>query len=58
MFSTEADMQQCNWQWKTEVLRTLPSLSVGILGVGRIGKKMNVQYLSMPEEHAPSNVCM
>ena len=49
-------MQQYNWQWKTEAPRTLPSLTIGILRVGHIGKKMNVQYLSMAEEHEPSNV--
>ena len=40
LFAIESDMQQRKWQWKICAPRTLPSLSVGILGVGNIGRKI------------------
>ena len=47
LFSIEADMQHRKWQWKTEAPRTLPSLSIGILGVGHIGKRIAEMCKSM-----------
>ena len=40
LFSINTDMQQLRWQWQwqNKVPRTLPSLCIGILGVGCIGK--------------------
>ena len=40
LFSVVADMQQRKWEWQTQDPRSLPSLSIGILGVGNIGTKI------------------
>ena len=40
LFGLECDMQQKKWQWRNWAPRVLPSLSVGILGVGVIGRRI------------------
>jgi phosphoglycerate dehydrogenase-like enzyme len=47
LFSVEADMQQCKWQWQIQEPRVLPSLSIGVLGIGSIGKKIAQMCKSM-----------
>lgn len=39
-FSVQKNMEQRKWEWMFTAPRTLPSLSIGVLGVGHIGKKI------------------
>lgn len=40
LFSIQTNMEQRKWEWMLTAPRTLPSLSIGVLGAGRIGKKI------------------
>ena len=47
LFAISSDMEQCKWPWQDHAPRTLPSLSIGILGVGNIGRKIGEMCKSM-----------
>lgn len=40
LYTICSDMKQCRWQWQNHAPRSLPSLSIGVLGVGNIGRKI------------------
>lgn len=40
LFSVQKSMEQRKWEWMLTAPRPLPSLSIGVLGVGHIGKKI------------------
>ena len=47
LFAMQSEIEQRKWLWKSSAPRTLPSLSVGILGVGNIGKRIAEMCKSM-----------
>ena len=47
LFKISSSMQKCKWQWQTSAPRTLPSLTIGVLGAGAIGKRIAEMCKSM-----------